>query len=159
MDRLDKKILQLLQQDGSISNQELADKIGLTAAPCSRRVRQLEESGIITQRTVKLSTRQLNLKQIVLLSVSMDKHITERFEVFEEAIQAIPEVIECYLIAGNNADYQLKIVVPDLERYHNILLGKITRIPGVSGVQSSFVLKKVFETTALPLNYLSESTD
>lgn len=159
MDRLDRKILQLLQQDGSISNQELADKIGLTAAPCSRRVRQLEESGIIAQHTVKLSARHLNLKQIVLLWVSMDKHITERFEVFEEAIQAIPEVIECYLIAGNNADYQLKIVVPDLERYHNILLGKITRIPGVSGVQSSFVLKKVFETTALPLNYLSESTD
>ena len=159
MDRLDKKILQLLQQDGSISNQELADKIGLTAAPCSRRVRQLEESGIIVQRTAKLSARHLNLKQTVLLWVSMDKHITERFEVFEEAIQAIPEVIECYLIAGNNADYQLKIVVPDLERYHNILLGKITRIPGVSGVQSSFVLKKVFETTALPLSYLSESTD
>ncbi len=159
MDRLDRKILQLLQQDGSISNQELADKIGLTAAPCSRRVRQLEESGIIVQHTVKLSASRLNLKQIVLLWVSMDKHITERFEVFEEAIQAIPEVIECYLIAGNNADYQLKIVVPDLERYHNILLGKITRIPGVSGVQSSFVLKKVFETTALPLNYLSESTD
>ena len=154
MDRYDKNILQLLQQDGGISNQDLAERVGLTAAPCSRRVKQLEESGIIEQRTVKLNARKLHLKQVVLLWISMDKHVHERFEVFEEAIQEIPEVIECYLIAGNNADYQLKIVVPDLDRYHELLLGKITRIPGVSGVQSSFVLKKVFETTALPLGYL-----
>ena len=154
MDRYDKKILRILQQDGGISNQELAEQVGLTAAPCSRRVRQLEASGIIEQRSVRLNARNMNLKQTVLLLVSMDKHVTERFEVFEQAIQAIPEVIECYLIAGNNADYQLKIVVPDLDRYHEILLGKITRIPGVTGVQSSFVLKKVFETTALPLDYV-----
>ena len=154
MDRYDKKILQILQQDGGISNQELAERVGLTAAPCSRRVRQLEESGVIEQRCVRLSTTKMNLKQTVILLISMDKHVAERFEVFEEAIQEIPEVIECYLIAGNNADYQLKIVVPDLERYQEILLGKVTRIPGVTGVQSSFVLKKVAETTALPLGYL-----
>ena len=154
MDRYDKKILQLLQEDGGISNQELAERVGLTAAPCSRRVRQLEESGIIKQHSVRLDARKINLKQTAMLLISMDKHVAERFEVFEQAIQEIPEVIECYLIAGNNADYQLKIVVPDLDRYHDILLGKITRIPGVTGVQSSFVLKKVCETTALPLSYV-----
>ncbi len=154
MDRYDKKILHLLQQDGGLSNQELAERVGLTAAPCSRRVKQLEESGIIEQRSIRLNARKVNVKQTALLHISMDKHVTERFEVFEQAIQEIPEVIECYLIAGNNADYQLKIVVPDLDRYHEILLGKITRIPGVTGVQSAFVLKKVFETTALPLGYV-----
>ncbi len=153
LDRYDIKILHELQQDGALSNQDLAERVGLTAAPCSRRVKQLEESGVIAARVVRIDERKVNLSVIVLLNISMDKHTPERFETFEQAIADIPEVMECYVITGNTADYQLKIAVPDLESYYDILLGKITRIEGVSGVHSSFVLRKVVDTTAVPLEY------
>jgi Lrp/AsnC family leucine-responsive transcriptional regulator len=154
LDRYDIKILHELQQDGALSNQDLAERVGLTAAPCSRRVKQLEESGVIAARVVRIDERKVNLSVIVLLNISMDKHTPERFETFEQAIADIPEVMECYVITGNTADYQLKIAVPNLEIYHDILLGKLTRIEGVSGVHSSFVLRKVVDSTALPLKYV-----
>ena len=153
LDRYDIKILYELQQDGALSNQELAERVGLTAAPCSRRVKQLEETGVIASRIVRIDERKVNLSMIVLLNISMDKHTPERFEVFEEKIANIPEVMECYLITGNTADYQLKIAVPDLESYYDILLGKITRIEGVSGAHSSFILRKIVDSTAVPLEY------
>jgi len=153
LDRYDIKILHELQQDGALSNQELAERVGLTAAPCSRRVKQLEETGVIASRVVRIDERKVNLSMIVLLNISMDKHTPERFEVFEDKIASIPEVMECYLITGNTADYQLKIAVPDLESYYDILLGKITRIEGVSGAHSSFILRKIVDSTAVPLEY------
>ncbi|HPE59642.1 MAG TPA: Lrp/AsnC family transcriptional regulator [Thiolinea sp.] len=153
-DRFDLRILAILQENGAIANQELAEQVGLTAAPCSRRVRQLEELGVIRRRITRLDEQRINLHLTVILLVSMDKHVSERFEVFEQAIREIPEVVECYLVAGNHSDYQLKILVPNMERYHELLLGSITRIPGVSGVQSSFVLNKIVDTTALPLTYV-----
>ncbi|MDW6004805.1 Lrp/AsnC family transcriptional regulator [Vibrio mangrovi] len=154
LDRYDIKILYELQQDGSLSNQELADRIGLTAAPCSRRVRQLQENGVIDQYVARVNERQIGLNLIALLHISMDKHIPERFAAFEQAIAEIPEVMECYVITGHDADYQLKIAVADMDSYHDILLGKITRIQGVSGVKSSFILRKIVDSTALPLHYV-----
>lgn len=154
LDRFDIKILRELQQDAAISNQELADRIGLTAAPCSRRVRQLEESGVIERQVVRVNERKVGLNLIVILHIVMDKHIPERFEGFETAISKIPEVMECYLITGHDADYQLKVAVADMDSYHDILLGKITRITGVSGVKSSFIMRKVIDTTSVPLHYL-----
>ena len=159
LDRYDIKILRELQHDGALSNQELAERVGLTAAPCSRRVKQLEESGVIAARVVRIDERKVNLSVIVLLNISMDKHTPERFETFEQAIADIPEVMECYVITGNTADYQLKIAVPDLESYYEILLGKITRIEGVTGVHSSFVLRKVVDTTAVPLKYVQRKSN
>jgi len=153
LDRFDLKILHELQQNGGLSNQELAEKVGLTAAPCSRRVKQLEESGVIQQRVVRLDERALSLDLTAILHISMDKHIPERFETFEREISKMPEVLECYLITGHDADYQLKVAVPDMDRYHDILLGKITRIPGVTGVKSAFLMRKIVDTTALPLHY------
>lgn len=157
LDRFDIKILQALQEDGSLSNQELADKIGLTAAPCSRRVKQLHDNGVIEQYVARVNRRKIGLNLIAMLHISMDKHIPERFADFEQAIAEIPEVMECYLITGHDADYQLKVAVADMDAYHDILLGKITRIPGVSGVNSSFILRKVVDSTALPLNYIASS--
>ncbi|KDE40730.1 MAG: Lrp/AsnC family transcriptional regulator [Nitrincola lacisaponensis] len=154
LDRFDIKILQQLQQDASISNQDLADRIGLTAAPCSRRVKQLLDSGVIERQVVRVNERKVGLNLIALLHIIMDKHIPERFEAFETAIAAIPEVMECYLITGHDADYQLKVAVADMDSYHDILLGKITRITGVSGVKSSFIMRKVVDTTAVPLHYI-----
>lgn len=155
LDKIDLRILHELQSDGSLSNQELADKVGLTAAPCSRRVKQLEEAGVIRDRVVRINDRAVNLKLTAILHIVMDKHIPERFERFERTISQMPEVTECYLITGHEADYQLKISVPDMDSYHDILLGKITRIEGVSGVQSAFVMRKVVDSTQVPLNYVS----
>ena len=155
LDKIDLRILHELQSDGALSNQELADKVGLTAAPCSRRVKQLEETGVIRDRVVRINDRAVNLKLTAILHIVMDKHIPERFERFERTISQMPEVTECYLITGHEADYQLKISVPDMDSYHDILLGKITRIEGVTGVQSAFVMRKVVDSTQVPLNYVS----
>ncbi|MGB0732600.1 MAG: Lrp/AsnC family transcriptional regulator [Pontibacterium sp.] len=154
LDRFDVKILRELQTDGSLSNQDLAERVGLTAAPCSRRVKHLQETGVIRDQVIRLNERALNLNLSAILLISMDKHIPERFETFEKAIKEIPEVMECYIITGQDADYQLKVAVPDMDRYQDILLGKITRIPGVTGVKSSFIMRKVIDSTAMPLGYI-----
>lgn len=155
LDRFDVKILHELQRDGGVSNQDLAERVGLTAAPCSRRVKQLEESGVIGERVVRINERAVNLNLIAILHISMDKHIPERFEEFEREISNMPEVMECLLITGHEADYQLKIAVPDMDSYHNVLLGTITRIKGVSGVKSSFVMRKIVDSCAVPLKYIT----
>jgi Lrp/AsnC family leucine-responsive transcriptional regulator len=154
LDSFDIKILRELQRDASQSNQELAERVGLTAAPCSRRVKQLEDSGIIRQRVIRIDERKVNLDLIAILHISMDKHVPERFAEFESSISGFPEVLECYLITGHDADYQLKVAVPDMDRYHDILLGKITRIKGVTGVKSAFIMRKIVDTSALPLDYI-----
>ncbi|WP_290702446.1 Lrp/AsnC family transcriptional regulator [Amphritea sp.] len=155
IDSFDLRILRELQQDGGLSNQDLAEKVGLTAAPCSRRVKALEEAGVIKDRVVRIDERAVDLNLIAILHISMDKHIPERFEEFEAAISSFPEVMECYLITGHDADYQLKVAVPDMDRYHDILLGKITRIRGVTGVKSAFIMRKIVDSTAVPLNYIN----
>ena len=151
MDRYDQRILELLQQDGRISNQDLAERIGLSPSPCLRRVRQLEEDGIIDRYVALLKPEKLGLKLTALIQISMDKHTPERFENFERQIKTFPEIQACYLITGQTADYILKVVVPDMEAYQEFLLGKLTRIEGVSGVHSSFVMRKVVDSTAVPL--------
>ena len=151
LDRYDLQILQVLQQDGRISNQDLADRIGLSPSPCLRRVRTLEESGLITAYRAHLDARKLGLSLVALIHISMDQHTPERFSNFEAVIAEIPEVLECLLITGQDADYQLKVVVKDMDAYQELLLDRITRINGVTGVHSSFVLRRVIDKTALPL--------
>jgi Lrp/AsnC family leucine-responsive transcriptional regulator len=153
-DRHDRLILAALQQDGSLSNLELADRVGLSPSPCSRRVQKLEESGVIRGRAALLDSKALGLGLTVLIQISMDRHTPERFENFEATVRGFAEVQQCYLITGQSADYLLKVVVPDMDAYQAFLLDKITRIEGVSGVHSSFVMRKVVDTTALPLSYL-----
>lgn len=151
LDRYDRRILEVLQQEGRISNQDLADRIGLSPSPCLRRVRALEEAGVIAGYRALLDPGKLGLDLIALVSISMDRHTPEQFDRFEEIVSALPEVLECLLITGRDADYQLKVIVRDMAAYQELLLDKITRIEGVSGVHSSFVLRRVLERTALPL--------
>jgi Lrp/AsnC family leucine-responsive transcriptional regulator len=151
LDNYDRRILEALQQEGRLSNQDLADRIGLSPSPCLRRVRALEEAGIITGYRAMLDAKRLGLNLMVILSVSMDRHTPERFAGFDAAVAAMPEVLECLLITGRDADYQLKVVFRDMEHYQDLLLERITRIEGVSGVHSSFVLRRVVERTALPV--------
>jgi len=153
-DRHDRLILAALQQDGGLSNLELAERVGLSPSPCSRRVQRLEDSGVISGRAALLDSKALGLGLTVLIQISMDRHTPERFENFEATVRTYEEVQQCYLITGQSADYLLKVVVPDMDAYQAFLLDKITRIEGVSGVHSSFVMRKVIDTTALPLSYL-----
>ena len=150
LDRYDRRILEVLQVEGRISNQELADRIGLSPSPCLRRVRSLEESGLIVGYRALLDAKKLGLSLMALIHISMDRHTPERFVNFETRISELPEVLECLLITGQDADYQLKVIVRDMEAYQELLLNRITRIEGVSGVHSSFVLRRVVDKTALP---------
>ena len=151
LDRYDRQILQVLQEDGRISNQELADRIGLSPSPCLRRVRALEESGIVTGYRALLNAKSLGYTLMALIYISMDAHTPERFDNFDQAVRQIPEVLECLLITGQDADYQIKVIVKDMDAFQELLLNRITRIQGVSGVHSSFVLRRVIDNAAVPL--------
>jgi Lrp/AsnC family leucine-responsive transcriptional regulator len=151
LDAYDRRILEVLQAEGRISNQDLADRIGLSPSPCLRRVRALEEAGIIEGYRALLNAKALGLNLIAFVNISMDRHTPERFENFDAQVAAMPEVLECSLITGRDADYQLKVIVRDMDAYQDLLLHRLTRIEGVSGVHSSFVLRQVLERTALPV--------
>ncbi|AUN96423.1 Lrp/AsnC family transcriptional regulator [Pseudazoarcus pumilus] len=151
LDRYDRAILEVLQREGRISNQDLAERIGLSPSPCLRRVRALEESGLITGYRAVLDPKALGLTLMALIHISMDKHTPERFANFEARIEEIPNIIECLLITGQQADYQLKAVVEDMDAYQALLLNRITRIEGVSGVHSSFVMRRVVDRGVLPV--------
>jgi Lrp/AsnC family leucine-responsive transcriptional regulator len=154
LDELDRRILEELQRDGGLSNLDLAERVGLSPSPCSRRVKALEDSGIIEKRVTLLDRKKLGLTLTAFIQISMDRHTPERFDHFETRVRAYPEVQACWLITGHDADYLLKVVVPDMDHYQVFLLEKITRIDGVSGVRSSFVMRRVVDTTELPLGYV-----
>lgn len=155
MDKLDKRILRELQSNGRLTNAELAERVGLSATPCARRVKQMEDEGIIDRYAVVLNPSKLGLKLHALVQISMDRHTPDRFENFETEVKKHPEVTECLLITGQSADYLLKVVVPDMEYYQEFLLNKITRIEGVADVHSSFIMRRVIDSTELPLNHIA----
>jgi Lrp/AsnC family leucine-responsive transcriptional regulator len=152
MDRFDRQILEILQREGRLSNQELAERIGLSPSPCLRRVRALEEAGLISGYRATVDARKLGLTLTALVYISMDVHTPERFAAFETAVSLLPEVLECLLITGQEADYQLKVAVRDMDHYQALLLGHLTRIPGVTGVHSSFVLRSVLKNAIVPVD-------
>ena len=157
LDRIDRRILQQMQRNGRISNLELADAVGLSPTPCSRRVKRLEESGIIDRHVTLLDQSKLGLKLTAFITIAMDRHTPDRFDNFERQVSAFAEVIECAVVTGQSADYLVKAVVPDMEYYEAFLLGKLTRIDGVTGVQSSFVLRSVVRKTELPLDHIQNT--
>lgn len=152
LDRTDRRILHELQLNARITNQELADRVGLSPSPCLRRVKQLEEAGLIKGYVTELAADKLGLKLMALVQIAMDRHTPDRFERFETAVRALPQVLECIMITGQSADYQLKVLVRDMDEYQDFLLNKLTRIPGVSDVRSSFVLRSIVSTAVLPLD-------
>lgn len=154
LDRTDRRILELMQANGRISNLELAERIGLSPSPCSRRVKALEDAGLIASHVTLLNANKLGLSLQAYIHISLDRHTPERFESFDAAIMDFSEVLECDLVTGTEADYQLKVVVRDMEHYQQFLLGKLTRVNGVTGVRSSFVLRRIKHETALPLDHL-----
>jgi Lrp/AsnC family leucine-responsive transcriptional regulator len=158
LDRTDRRILQAMQGNARISNLELAESVGLSPTPCSRRVKRLEESGIIRGHVTLLSQPMLGLKLTAYIGISMDRHTPDRFDAFEAEVALYPEVMACSVVTGQSSDYLLKAVVPDMEYYEKFLLGKLTRIPGVAGVHSSFELRRVLQRTELPMDHISDTT-
>lgn len=150
-DSIDRRILQELQDNARISNTELARAVGLSPSPCLRRMRRLEESGVIRGHATLLDPVRLGLGVSVFVHVSLEKQVEEALETFEAAVTARPEIVECYLMTGD-ADYLLRVVVPDLSAYERLIIEHLTRIPGVANIRSSFSLKQVKYRTQLPLD-------
>jgi Lrp/AsnC family leucine-responsive transcriptional regulator len=140
-----------MQTNARISNLELADQVGLSPTPCSRRVKRLEDSGLIAGHVTLLNPEALGLDLTAIVGISMDRHTPDRFENFEKAITSMPEVIECSIVTGQAADFLLKVVVKDMHHYEKFLLGHLTRVTGVTGVHSSFVLRHLVKKTELPV--------
>ena len=137
---IDQKILHLLQDNARLTNVDLSDRVNLSPSPCLRRVRNLEDSGVIKGYVTLVDQNALGLPVSVFVSVSLEKQVETALEQFEDAIRARPEVMECYLMTGD-ADYLLCVVAADLAGYERFLLDHLTRIPGVASIKSSFALK------------------
>jgi Lrp/AsnC family leucine-responsive transcriptional regulator len=150
LDAIDRKILARLQDDARIPNVELSDAVGLSPAPCLRRVRTLEEKGVIRKHVTLLDPSAVGLPVSIFVNVSLERQIEKALQRFESAVLTRPEVMECYLMTGD-ADYLLRVVCADLSAYERFLLDHLTQIPGVSSIRSSFALKQVKYSTALPV--------
>lgn len=151
LDATDKRILEILQTNARISNLELAEAINLSPTPCARRVKQLEEAGIIQRHITILDQEKLGLKLTIYLGVTMEKHNSATFDAFETAVKEFPEVISCSVVTGRSEDYILKVVARDMKHYEEFLLKRLNNLEGVSNVHTSFELRNVVGIGALPL--------
>jgi len=150
LDVIDCKILALLQEDGRLSLAALAEKVGLSPSPCLRRVRMMEKAGIIARYVAVLNQREVGLPVSVFISIKLESQREEALTKFGRAIARWPEVLECYLMTGPR-DYLLRVVVADLAAYEQFLKTKLTRLDGISSIESSFALEQVKYTNVLPL--------
>ncbi len=150
LDAIDLRILAALQEDARIANTELAEAVGLSPAPCLRRVRALEEAGVIRRHVSLVDPRAVGLPVSVFVNVSLERQVETALNRFEAAVRNRPEVMECYLMTGD-ADYLLRVVCADLDAYERFVIEHLTKIPGVSSIRSSFALKQVKYSTALPM--------
>lgn len=155
LDSIDQNILTALQENARLSNVDLARKVGLSPSPCLRRVRALEESGVIRRYATLVDQAAVGLPMSVFVSVSLERQIETGLETFEATIKDRSEVMECYLMTGTS-DYLLRIVVADLAAYEIFLKDHLTRIQGVRSIESSFALKQVAYRTALPLDGVND---
>ena len=150
VDQIDRRILNVLQRSGRISNADLADEVNLSTSACHRRVQRLEKDGFIKNYVALLDPRKLEVPTTVFVEITLSAQADEVLENFEKAVARIPDVLECHLMAGT-ADYILKVVAENTEDFARIHRQYLTRLPGVAQMQSSFALRTVFKTTALPL--------
>jgi Lrp/AsnC family leucine-responsive transcriptional regulator len=158
MDAIDLRILERLQQDARISNVDLARAVNLSPSPCLARVRALEEAGYVKRYVTLLDPKRLGLTVSVLVQVTLEKQIEPALETFEKAVRERPEVMECYLMTGD-ADYLLRVLVPDVPAFERFILQFLSRVPGVGNIKSSFALKQVKYQTALPLPHRETATE
>lgn len=150
LDAIDVRMLAALQENGRLTATELADRVGLTTSPCLRRLRLLEEAGLIRGYTALLDQEKLGLPVSVFVSIKLERQSEEAMKAFEDAIRAAPEVLECYLMTGPR-DYLLRVVARDLADYERFVKLRLTRIAGIANIESSFALGQVKHSSALPL--------
>ena len=154
-DAIDRRILEVIQEEARISNAELAARVGLSPSPCWRRVRALEDSAVIRRYVTLIDAQAIGLPINVFATVTLEKQVERALERFERAVAERPEVMECYLMTGE-FDYLLRIMVPSLGAYERFLMDHLTRIEGIASIKSSFALKQVRYKTALPLAHIRD---
>jgi len=157
LDRLDRKILSILQEDATIPVAEVAKKVGLSTTPCWRRIQRLEEDGVIQRRVALLDPRAVNTKVTVFVSIITNQHTEEWLRRFAELIREFPEVVEFYRMSGQ-VDYLLRVVVPDIEAYDAFYKRLVSKIE-IADVSSAFAMEQIKFTTALPLSYIQLEKD
>jgi Lrp/AsnC family leucine-responsive transcriptional regulator len=150
LDDIDRKIIAALQADGKITVNELAEKVGLSASPCARRVRLLEQAKVIKGYTAIIDQKKVGLPISAFASIKLERQREDALERFSKAVSRWPEVVDCYLMTGQR-DYLLRIVVRDLEAYERFLNDKMTRLEGVASIETSFALKQIKRSEALPV--------
>ena len=149
LDKIDRQILALLRDNARMSNLELAESVNLSPTPCARRVKQLEDAGVITGYSVTTDPRKLGYQLSVYIAISMDKHTAERFSNFEKKLREFPEVVSCSIVTGRSEDYLIKALVKDMAHYEDFLLHRLNRIEGIAQVHTSFELRQVFEKSII----------
>jgi Lrp/AsnC family leucine-responsive transcriptional regulator len=149
-DLIDSRILAELQKDARLTNLELSARVNLSPSPCLVRVRALERAGIIERHVTLLNARAVGLGVSVFINVSLERQVEPALETFQSAMLSMNEVMECYLMTGD-ADYLLRVVVADVQQLELFIVNKLSRIPGVANIRSSFALKQVKYKTELPL--------
>lgn len=154
LDAIDRHILEALQADGRLSVVELADKVGLSPSPCLRRVKRLEADGHIAGYRASLSRERIGLGLTVFVGVKVDGHRDENATALQLAIKAMPEVVSAHLVSGE-ADFLLEVVVPDLKRYEEFLVGRLLKLPMIKDIRSNFAIRMVKLDAALPLGHLA----
>jgi Lrp/AsnC family leucine-responsive transcriptional regulator len=150
LDAFDFKILNLLQEDGRLSNVDLANRIGLSPSPCLRRVKRLEAEGVIEGYSAKINRAKIGLGVTVFVAVGLDRHREEEAERFRRVVLKLPQVVSCHAISGE-ADFLLEIVIADLNDYSEFVLKRLRRIPGIKDLHSSFALETLKPSSAVPL--------
>ncbi|MBP2281099.1 Lrp/AsnC family leucine-responsive transcriptional regulator [Psychrobacter sp. PL19] len=149
IDDTDKRLLRLLQTQARMSITELAERVNLSATPCARRIKRLEDTGIITGYQTQTDAQKLGYPLAVFIAISMDRHTAERFEQFERKVQSFDEVISCSIVTGRTEDYLIKVRVRDMAHYEEFLLHRLNRIEGVAQVHTSFELREVFSRSVV----------
>ena len=150
LDETAKRILSILANDGRINNLALAEAINLSPTPCARRVKRLEEAGIIEGYRAIVNRHALGYALSAFIAVTLDHHTPERFRVFEEQVSQFPEVIRMSIVTGRAEDYLLQVLVGSMQEFEEFLLGKLHRIPGVINVHSSFEMRCVLDRQPQP---------
>lgn len=153
LDRIDRRILGLLQNDASLSTAEVAETVGLSTTPCWRRIQNLERSGYLGRRVALLDRERLNVGVDVFVSIRAGQHTADWLEHFARAISALPEVMEFYRMSGD-VDYLMRVVVPDIAAYDAFYKRLIAAVDNIADVSSSFAMQRIKYTTELPLNYV-----
>jgi Lrp/AsnC family leucine-responsive transcriptional regulator len=150
LDATDRRILMVLQKEGRMTNAELSDRVNLSPSACHRRVQRLETEGYIADYVALLNARKLGWPTTVFVEITLSGQADEVLDAFERGVKKVPDVLECHLMAGT-ADYLLKVVAQDTEDFARIHRQHLARLPGVAQMHSSFALRTVFKTTALPV--------